>query len=293
MSSALRRVAQTASILKGRALGSVTNGSKYTKNFVQYLELPNGEIGSYFHDVPLALDAEHRTINMVVEVPRWSNGKFEVSKEKDYNPIVQDVKDGQVRFVHNIFPFHGYIHNYGSIPQTWEDPLVKSTHPGVQGLKGDNDPLDCCEIGSQILEMGQVRKVKVLGSLAMIDDGELDWKVIVIDAEDPLSKQVNSLKDVETHFPNLLSSTREWFRNYKIPAGKPPNTFAYGGAYRDFPETLSIIQGCHDSWKRLLFMENQNSKTPNAKRAGKGLVIKPDHAPDSTIDPENDKWYYI
>ena len=37
--------------------------------------------------------------------------------------------------------------------------------------KGDNDPLDVCEIGQRVWERGQVRRVKVLGTLALIDEG--------------------------------------------------------------------------------------------------------------------------
>ena len=34
-------------------------------------------------------------------------------------------------------------------------------------------------------------QVKVLGILAMIDEGETDWKVIAIDVNDPLAKELN------------------------------------------------------------------------------------------------------
>lgn len=34
--------------------------------------------------------------------------------------------------------------------------------------------------------------MKVLGILAMIDEGEMDWKVIAINAEDPEAKKLNS-----------------------------------------------------------------------------------------------------
>lgn len=44
-------------------------------------------------------------------------------------------------------------------------------------LQGDNDPVDVVEIGSSALKMGGVYRVKPLGVYAMIDDGELDWKV--------------------------------------------------------------------------------------------------------------------
>jgi hypothetical protein len=54
---------------------------------------------------------------MIVEVPRWTNAKMEISKEEPFNPIKQDIKRGKLRFVRNCFPHHGYIWNYGAFPQ--------------------------------------------------------------------------------------------------------------------------------------------------------------------------------
>lgn len=39
---------------------------------------------------------------------------------------------------------------------------------------------------------GQVVQVKVLGILALIDEGETDWKVIAINIEDPDASSLNS-----------------------------------------------------------------------------------------------------
>lgn len=38
---------------------------------------------------------------------------------------------------------------------------------------------------------GDVIKVKILGVLAMIDEGETDWKVIAINVDDPEAKDLN------------------------------------------------------------------------------------------------------
>ncbi|KAF5395579.1 hypothetical protein PHET_11804 [Paragonimus heterotremus] len=105
---------------------------------------------------------------MLVEIPRWTNAKLEICKEEYMNPIKQDVKKGQLRYVNNVFPHKGYMWNYGALPQTWEDP--NHVDPDTQA-KGDNDPIDACEIGSKILQRGEVVQVKVLGILAMIDEG--------------------------------------------------------------------------------------------------------------------------
>lgn len=81
-----------------------------------YIE-QNGAVVSPFHDIPLFADREAGIFNMVVEVPRWTNAKMEISKEELFNPIKQDIKRGKLRFVRNCFPHHGYIWNYGAFPQ--------------------------------------------------------------------------------------------------------------------------------------------------------------------------------
>ncbi len=67
--------------------------------------------------------------------------------------------------------------------------------------QGDNDPVDVVEIGEQQLEMGGVYAVKPLAVLAMIDDGELDWKIVAIRADDPRAASVNDVEDVERRAP--------------------------------------------------------------------------------------------
>ena len=41
----------------------------------------------------------------------------QISMKEALNPIKQDCKKGKLRFVHNCFPYHGYIWNYGALPQ--------------------------------------------------------------------------------------------------------------------------------------------------------------------------------
>ncbi|GMP50401.1 hypothetical protein CsSME_00017032 [Camellia sinensis var. sinensis] len=79
--------------------------------------------------------------------------------------------------------------NYGLLPQTWEDPL--SANSDVEEALGDNDPVDVVKIG---------------------DSHSL----------------VNDVDGVEKHFPGTLTAIRDWFRDYKIPDGKPANKFGLG-----------------------------------------------------------------
>ncbi|OLY81590.1 Inorganic pyrophosphatase [Smittium mucronatum] len=115
--------------------------------------------------------------------------------------------------------------------ETYEDPefLDKNT-----GYYGDGDPIDVLEIGSEIGFVGQVKKVKVLGIMGLIDDGETDWKVLAIDIEDPLSNRMSNISDIDVIMPGLLNSTKDWLTNYKIPDGKPENKWAFDGALKDY-----------------------------------------------------------
>lgn len=198
---------------------------------------------------------------------------LQISKEEFLNPIKQDTKKGKLRFVRNCFPHKGYLWNYGAFPQvrvesqqtncvcewvrgvtnipnqTWEDPNV--VHPETKA-KGDNDPLDVCEIGELVGYPGQVKQVKVLGVMALIDEEETDWKIIVIDVNDPLAPKLNDIEDVERHLPGLLRATNEWFRIYKIPDGKPENQFAFSGECKNKKYALDVVHECADAWNKLV-----------------------------------------
>lgn len=175
---------------------------------------------------------------MVVEVPRWSNAKMEISLGEPLNPIKQDVKKGALRFVCNVFPHRGYIWNYGALPQTWENP--HHVDPDTQA-RGDNDPIDVIEIGERVAARGDVYAVKILGTLALIDEGETDWKLLAIDARDPAADKLRDVADVEAHFPGLLRATVEWFRLYKVPDGKPVNQFAFDGECKSADFAYKVI----------------------------------------------------
>lgn len=259
-----------------------------------FIEDSTGKVISPFHDIPLYANPEKTILNMVVEVPRWTNAKLEISKEEPLNPILQDTKKGKLRFVRNCFPHHGYIHNYGAFPQTWEDP--NSVHPETKA-KGDNDPLDVCEIGETVGYTGQVKQVKVLGVMALLDEGETDWKVIVIDVTDPLASQLNDIEDVEKKLPGLLRATNEWFRIYKIPDGKEENQFAFSGECKNKKYAEEVIRECNEAWEKLIAgkADPNGVNLTNATLSTASEVSVPEggeYAP-APIDKSIDKWFFI
>ncbi|KAJ5111353.1 hypothetical protein N7532_001888 [Penicillium argentinense] len=265
-----------------------------------YIE-QDGKPISPFHDIPLYANAEQTVLNMVVEIPRWTNAKQEISKEEFLNPIKQDVKKGKLRYVRNCFPHKGYLWNYGAFPRTWEDP--NSVHPETKA-KGDNDPLDVCEIGELVGYPGQVKQVKVLGVMALIDEEETDWKVIVIDINDPLAAKLHDIEDVERHLPGLLRATNEWFRIYKIPDGKPENQFAFSGECKNKKYAQDVIHECADAWEKLITGKTApgdisvattqvaESAAP-ADPAQVAAIPAGEDLPPAPVDGTVDKWFFI
>jgi hypothetical protein len=53
-------------------------GAAHTLEHRVYIE-KDGVPVSPFHDIPLYANAEQTILNMVVEIPRWTNAKLEVS----------------------------------------------------------------------------------------------------------------------------------------------------------------------------------------------------------------------
>lgn len=104
--------------------------------------------------------------------------------------------------------------------------------------------------------------------MALLDEEETDWKIMVIDVKDPLAAKLNDVEDVERHLPGLLRATNEWFRIYKIPDGKPENQFAFSGecknkkcvaiipisdAYANYVRyAMDIVRECAEAWDKLI-----------------------------------------
>ena len=181
---------------------------------------------SPWHDVPMRPSRQSRQsgsrtlVHMVCEVPRGNRAKLEVAiDEPPLTPLRRDrTADGKPRSYPSRMPW-----NYGMVPRTWEDPGVTVsvvTGGRSRRVPGDGDPLDVVEIGSRRCEPGGVYAVRLLGALALIDGGELDWKLIAIRVDDPLEK------DILASLGDTVDRIRRWFVEYKPGSG---NSYAFGG----------------------------------------------------------------
>lgn len=229
----------------------------------------NADHISLWHDLPLYADQEKGIVNYVCEIPRGTRDKFEISTAEAGNPIKQDLdKKGNLRQ----YKRGDVFFNYGAIPRTWEDPSHFIDVELEKKVGGDNDPLDVVEIGLRKGKIGEVRQVKVLGVLCMIDDGEADWKVICIDAEDPWASLMNDIDDVEAKLPGVLDDIRNWWRVYKVSEGKPENVFGFGEKFMDRSFALNVIAETHRFWLNMAKNVVIEKQAPPMAHCGKRQI---------------------
>lgn len=135
--------------------------------------------------------------------------------------------------------------------------------------------------------------------------GETDWKIIVVDINDPLASKLNDIEDVERHLPGLIRATNEWFRIYKIPDGKPENQFAFSGEAKNKKYATEVVHECHEAWKRLITGQvdaGEVSIVNSTVQGSKGLadastlaaaVPQANPLPPAPIDPSVQKSFFI
>jgi len=242
--------------------------------FFEYAQ-QNGRLKqiSPWHDIPLF--SSPGICNFICEIPKWTRAKYEIAVDEMHNPIKQDIKNGKLRYYK-----HGdMMFNYGAFPQTWENPehIPKDT-----GCIGDNDPIDAVEIGMQQLSTGSVTPVKPLGVLALLDDNETDWKIVCININDPLARELNDVHDIEKKLPGALEAIRTYFRTYKVCTGKPENKFGLGGRLMPADYTMDRINECHEQWQQL----KSSGRTTSAYGSGhESVPTKMQESPEITVDP--------
>ncbi|XP_036952161.1 inorganic pyrophosphatase 2, mitochondrial isoform X2 [Acanthopagrus latus] len=253
-------------------------GHPHSPDYRIYFKNAEGKYISPFHDIPLIAESEQDN-----DVPAKKPRKNE--SEVLFNMVVEVPRWSNAKM------------------ETWEDPnhTDKETK-----CCGDNDPIDVCEIGTQVCSPGQVIQVKVLGILAMIDEGEMDWKVIAINAQDPDAKSLNSIEDVRKSRPGHLEATVDWFRKYKVPDGKPENQFGFNGQFKDKDFAVEIIKSTHEHWRALVRKQTNSGgiecknisccESPfkcSADETKDVVQSAPAYGSAHPVSPEVDKWHFV
>ncbi len=179
------------------SLGAFSCGSKTASTGDPNDPLLHANDRSYLNDYQPQLD--NGDVNVVVEVPAGTTGKWEVTKPE--GELRWEVREGKPRVVQ----FLGYPANYGMIPRT----LLPKKHGG------DGDPLDVVILGDAV-PRGSVIPTRLIGVMIMRDGGEQDDKLIAVRPDSPFG-DVHNMAQLEEQFGSATTILKTWFTSYKGP----------------------------------------------------------------------------
>ncbi len=125
-------------------------------------------------------------VNGIIEIPQNTRAKYELDKES-----------GMLMLDRVLYSSMYYPANYGFIPRTY---------------CGDKDPLDILVLSQITIVPMCIVKAKVIGVMRMLDQGELDDKIIAVASNDMSVNHINDISELPEHF---LRELRHFFEDYK------------------------------------------------------------------------------
>jgi inorganic pyrophosphatase len=162
-------------------------------------------------------DYQNGLVNTVIEIPQGSFLKIEWDRERAAFTLDRVEPSIYKKPV-----------NYGFIPQTLDD---------------DGDELDTLVVTGEPIPTGVWLKAKVIGIMNFIDDGENDYKIVCVPADDRnTGDSINSLDDLGERW---MQQVKEHFSHYK-DLKKPGTTNVTG--WGDVEEAKKIIAESIERW---------------------------------------------
>ncbi len=138
-----------------------------------------------WHDIAADRIAPEKFI-AVIEIPKGSKKKYELDKDT-----------GLIKLDRILFTSTHYPSNYGFIPLTWAD---------------DNDPLDVLVLCSEVLDPLAIVDCYPIGVVKMVDNDEVDEKIIAIPFHDPVFSGYRNISTLPQH---ILTEISHFFEVYK------------------------------------------------------------------------------
>ncbi|MFA5001073.1 MAG: inorganic diphosphatase [Candidatus Paceibacterota bacterium] len=180
---------------------------------------------SLFHRVKQEKAPE--TLSLIVEISEGDYNKYE------YNHDLDVLEVDRVLYGPMFYPI-----NYCDVPGTWNEH--------------DNDPLDALLFSSQPIVPGALVKGRVIGLMEMIDNGEIDHKIVCVNAKDPRFDHVQTTEDLT---PYQRKDIVTFFELYKIPQTGKDTTKV--GKFISPQEAGKFILECVEAYQKK-FGDNQD-----------------------------------
>jgi len=143
------------------------------------------DVNNPWHKVKIG-DRAPEVVNGIIEIPKNTRAKYELDKES-----------GLLLMDRVIYSSMYYPANYGFIPKTYCD---------------DNDPLDILVLSQISIVPMCIVSAKVIGVMRMIDNDELDDKIIAVAENDMSVNHIKNISELPKHFFNEL---KNFFEDYK------------------------------------------------------------------------------
>ena len=152
----------------------------------------------------------------VIEIPKGVKNKYEMDKET-----------GLLRLDRVLYTSTHYPANYGFIPRTYA---------------ADNDPLDVLVLCQESIVPMTLVECYPIGVMKMIDDDQVDEKIIAIPMNDPTYNGYHDIKDLPKH---IFDEMCHFFEVYKRLENK---TTAVDGEVKGREQAVRIIRAAIESY---------------------------------------------
>lgn len=193
-----------------------------------------------WHGVPIG-EKTPEQVTAYIEIVPTDTVKYELDKSSGH------LKVDRPQGFSNICPTL-----YGLVPQTLcadrvaEYSMQKS---GMEGIVGDDDPLDICVLTERDLSHGNVFLQAIpIGGFRMIDQGEADDKILAVLVGDATYGHMRDISEVPDGVAQRL---KHYFLTYKqVPGDGSPRrceiTHTYGRE-----EALEVVRRSNEDYKEL------------------------------------------
>jgi inorganic pyrophosphatase len=170
-----------------------------------------------FNQVLTPGDYQNGSVNVVIEIPQGSMLKIEWDRKRA--AFMLDRVEPSI-FAKPV--------NYGFIPQTLDE---------------DGDELDVLLVCGEAVPTGVWMEANIIGVLNFEDDGEMDYKVIAVPADDRnTGDSIASLDDLGERWKQQIEHHFAHYKDLK----KPGTTVVQG--WGDIEEAKKVIQESIERW---------------------------------------------